>query len=771
MKLIIVESPGKIKKIESILKNDFQVKASVGHIRDLDKKGLSYDETTFKADYKILTDKVDVVKNLKNAAKNCSTIYLASDPDREGEAISAGLREVLNLSDYKRITFNSITSAAIKSAIDSPRLIDDKLVEAQETRRILDRMLGYKISPLLMKKFGQYRSGGLSAGRVQSVVVRILVDLESDINKFVPESCFQGHAETTINDKKINLSVYYKNKLFQGDEKDSRKILDKLKTSKFILKELNEKIRESNPPAPFITSTLQQEASNKLKYDLQKTMKVAQALYEAGKITYMRTDSPSFSKEAINPIKDIILKQYGDLFKYREYKSKSASAQEAHECIRPTHPDHLPEEEDNALYSLIWKRTIASLMESAKYQVFTVIVGTDDPNITLKGEVERLSSPGYLKVYGQDAEEEIVLDGKVKELKLKDIYFQEKISSPPSRYGEASLVKDLEKLEIGRPSTYAALITKIKDRGYIEEKDHDGKTYDQKTLKLVKSGKDYKIEEDTEKIVLGKEKKRLTPTILGYNITKLLVEMFPNIMETTFTAKTEALLDEIANGTKKKLNVLTEFWNILKNYLDNLSSLVLPKPDNNELGEYKGGKIFIVTTRYGDAIKYEKGKEKSYVSIKDKSISLEDAIKALEDKETNVSGELLGEDTHDYKYYKAEAKYGPVVKRVKGSDIDYRSIKDCPKEVDIDLAIILFRYPIEIDKNVNLNYNIAKDSYYFKVDEGTGKEKTVKFIGCPKETAEGTKSEIKEYYEENKDSGKAKAVGSKSGFKKFTKKK
>jgi len=739
MKLIIVESPGKIKKISSILSNDYLIKASVGHIRDLGKKGLSYNESTFEPEYEILSDKKEVVKNLKDAAKKSSVIYLASDPDREGEAISQGLKDILKLTTYHRITFNSITASAIKQAIESPRLIDEPLVEAQETRRILDRMIGYKISPLLMKKYGM---GALSAGRVQSVVVRILVDLENSINTFIPESEFNGHADTTINSKKINLSMYYKNKLFRGDEKDAKKILEKLKASKYVLSELNEKTREQNPPPPFITSTLQQEASNKLKYDLQRTMKTAQGLYEAGKITYMRTDSPSISKEAISSIQEEITKKYGEsLFKYREYKSKNASAQEAHECIRPTHIDY--DNDDNTLYMMIWKRTIASLMQPAKYQVFQITVTTDDPNITFKGEIERLSSPGFLLVYNQTAEDAISLEGSNKNLKLNNIRSEEKISSPPSRYGEASLVKDLEKLEIGRPSTYAALITKIKDRKYIEEKDHDGKKFDQKIFKLTKE----EIIIEKKEIVLGKEKKRLTPTALGMNITKILIELFSNFMDINFTALTEKVLDEIAMGKKKKLPVLTEYWNLLKNYLDNLSAMVITKAGPNMLGEYNDGKIYIVSTRYGDAIRYDVGKTKKYINITDKDITLENAINIISKNKTGKvvveeeKGVFIGEDTNNNKYYDTIARYGPVIKKISGKNqenIQYRNSKGCKREINLQLALLLFTYPKEITKTISLNYNLNKDSYYLREDK--------KCINFPKENLEYTNEEILNYW-------------------------
>jgi DNA topoisomerase-1 len=761
MKLIIVESPGKIKKISSILSDDYIIKASVGHIRDLDKKGLSYDETTFEATYEIMTDKKEVVSGLKNAAKNASVIYLASDPDREGEAISQGLKEVLKLKDYHRITFNSITSTAIKQAIDSPRKIDDALVEAQETRRILDRMLGYKISPVLMKKYGsssfQGTKGALSAGRVQSVVVRIMVDLENSIKTFQPEAEFNGHGDVKINGKKIGLNLYYKNKLFRGSEGDAKKILKRLINSKFELVELNEKTREQNPPPPFITSTLQQEASNKLRYDLQKTMKIAQGLYEAGKITYMRTDSPSISKEAIEPIKQVITDKYTvENYKFRTFQSKSASAQEGHECVRPTHPEEDSDDSiGSSLYNLIWKRTIASMMAPAIHQVFDVTINcSGDPNITFKGSIERLHKPGFLLVYGEKTEEEITLDSNKKSVNVTGIHMNEKISSPPGRYGEASLVKDLEKLEIGRPSTYAALITKIKDRKYIEERDHEGLTYDQKVIKLTGS----ELIEEAKQVTLGKEKKRLTPTELGLNITKILIEMFPQFMDIHFTAQTEKVLDDIAGGKKKKVPVLTEYWKILQKNLETIGSMIISKPDSIELGEYKDGKLIIVTTRYGLAVKYESNKNKKdvkYVSITDKDIDLPQAILLLENKNkgsannSSANAIVIGEEGK-YKYVKDESKFGDVIKRISGETVEYRNIDKYTKEIDMDLAKLLFSYPREINKKISLNYNLIKDSYYLK------ENKT--YVSVPKDKINSVKEDLLALWEANKDKVKKKFV-------------
>jgi DNA topoisomerase-1 len=750
MKLIIVESPGKIKKISSLLGDGYLIKASVGHIRDLDKKGLSYDETTFEATYEIMADKKDVVSGLKSAAKNSSIIYLASDPDREGEAISQGLKEVLKLKDYHRITFNSITSSAIKDAIDNPRKIDDALVEAQETRRILDRMLGYKISPVLMKKYG---AGSLSAGRVQSVVVRIMVDLENSIKTFQPEAEFNGHGEVKINGKKIGLNLYYKNKLFRGSVEDAKKLLKRLIGSTFELIELKEKTREQNPPPPFITSTLQQEASNKLRYDLQKTMKIAQGLYESGKITYMRTDSPSISKEAINPIKDVITNKYtAENYKFRTFQSKSASAQEGHECVRPTHPEEDSDDSmGSSLYKLIWQRTIASMMSPAIHQVFDVTINcSSDPNITFKGSIERLHKPGFLLVYGEKEEEEISLSSNKKSVKVTGIHMNEKISSPPGRYGEASLVKDLEKLEIGRPSTYAALITKIKDRKYIEERDHEGISYDQKIIKLV----DNNLIEEEKQVTLGKEKKRLTPTELGLNITKILIEMFPQFMDIHFTAQTEKILDEIADGKKKKLPILTEYWKILQKNLESISTLVISNPEAIEIGPYKKGKLIIVKTKYGDAIKYETDNKKDtkYVSITDKNIDLPQAILLLENKDKSTQeGEEIGKEGK-YTYIKGTSKFGEVIKRISEntSEIEYRNIDKYDKEIDMTLVKKLFSYPKEINKKISLCYNLIKDSYYMK------ENKT--YVSVPKDKIELSKQELLALWDANKDKVKKKFV-------------
>jgi DNA topoisomerase-1 len=385
---------------------------------------------------------------------------------------------------------------------------------------------------------------------------------------------------------------------------------------------------------------------------------------------------------------------------------------------------------------------MASLMQPAKYQVFQITVTTDDPNITFKGEIERLASPGFLLVYDQAVDDEISLEGSSKNLKLSNIRTEEKISSPPSRYGEASIVKDLEKLEIGRPSTYAALITKIKDRKYIEEKDHDGKKYDQKIFKLVKQEKILDIIEENKEIILGKEKKRLTPTALGMNITKILIELFPNFMDIHFTAQTEQVLDDIALGKKKKLPVLTEYWNLLKNYLDNLSAMVITKIEPNMLGEYNDGKIYIVNTRYGNAIRYDIGKTKKYINIKDTNINLEEAITIIsKNKTSNIveeKGELIGEDSKHNKYYKTVAKFGPVIKKINNDDIEYRNIKGCKNEITLELALLLFTYPKKITKTISLNYNLLKNSYYLKEDK--------KCINFPKENLEYTDEDILTYW-------------------------
>jgi hypothetical protein len=391
------------------------------------------------------------------------------------------------------------------------------------------------------------------------------------------------------------------------------------------------------------------------------------------------------------------------------------------------------------------------MMAPAIHQVFDVTINcSGDPNITFKGSIERLHKPGFLLVYGEKAEEEITLDSEKKQVKVTGIHMNEKISSPPGRYGEASLVKDLEKLEIGRPSTYAALITKIKDRKYIEERDHEGLTYDQKIIKLSGS----ELIEENKQVTLGKEKTRLTPTELGLNITKILIEMFPQFMDIHFTAQTEKVLDEIAGGKKKKIPILTEYWKILQKNLETISSIVISKPESIELGEYKDGKLIIVTTRYGLAIKYEgkNKKDQKYVSITDANIDLPKAILLLENKNKGVandSGEELGEEGK-YKYVKDKSKFGEVIKRISDDKIEYRNIDKYNKEIDLDLAKKLFSYPKEINKKISLCYNLIKDSYYLKEDKT--------FVSVPKDKIDDTKEELLTLWETNKDKVKKKFV-------------
>jgi DNA topoisomerase-1 len=477
-------------------------------------------------------------------------------------------------------------------------------------------------------------------------------------------------------------------------------------------------------------------------------MKIAQGLYESGHITYMRTDSVTISKEGIKSIEEVIKNKYGkENYKYRVYQSKNASAQEAHEAIRPTHPEKDSDDSiGSSLYKLIWQRSIASLMSPAEYQVFQVTINClNDPNIIFKGSIERLKNPGYLKVYGQDVEEEITLDSSKKSVKLTGIYMTEKISSPPSRYNEPSLVKDLEKLSIARPSTYSSIIIKIKDRNYIQETDFDGIPYDQKILKL---SNDNEIVEEIKEIIIGKEKKRLAPTPLGEKITKILIEMCPKFMDIHFTAETEKVLDEVAEGKKTKLNVLNEYWSILKGYLEKLSDLVITKADNILLGQYNNKNIYIITNQYGIAIKCE-GKTKKdniFVNITDTNIDLPQAILLLENKsKPKESGELIGEEGI-YKYYKDKSKYGDVIKRISDDKIEYRNIDKYFKEINMELVKLLFSYPKEINKKISLNYNLIKDSYYLR------QEKI--FVSVPKNMLESSKEELLALFEANKDKKK-----------------
>lgn len=566
--LVIVESPAKAKTIEKFLGKDFQVESSFGHVRDLVKENFGVDiENNFEPKYQVSKDKKDQVKKLKKLASDSEMIWLASDEDREGEAISWHLKEVLDLQEdkLKRIVFHEITKPAIQKAIQNPRGIDYDLVNAQQARRILDRLVGFKLSPVLWKKI----KANLSAGRVQSVAVRLIVEKERSIEKFEPKASFKVAAHFYCDEKKKTILKATLAKGFET-EQNALDFLEKCKNAIYKIKSLETKDAKKSPAAPFTTSTLQQEASRKLSFSVSKTMMVAQKLYEAGKITYMRTDSVNLSDLALEAAKTEIEKAYGKNYAFqRKYKTKSSGAQEAHEAIRPTYfENHTTEgtRDEQVLYELIWKRAIASQMSDAKLEKTTakIEISTASQELVAHGEV--LKFDGFLKVYleSKDEDEEDDTYGNIlppltvgQILDLIELTATERFSRPPARFTEASLVKKLEELGIGRPSTYAPTISTIQKRGYVEKTFKEGKErkYRVFTLKNQQVNKLVKTE------IHGAEKAKLFPTDIGKLVNDYLVEHFTKILDYNFTANVEKDFDEIATGKKVWQNMLSEFYN------------------------------------------------------------------------------------------------------------------------------------------------------------------------------------------------------------------
>lgn len=561
--LVIVESPAKAKTIEKFLGKDYKVASSYGHISDLPSKELGVDvEKDFEPKYIVSKDKKDVVKNLRNLAEKADTVWLASDEDREGEAIAWHLAEQLKLdqSKVKRIVFNAITKNSILKAIENPRGIDYNLVNAQQARRVLDRLVGYELSPILWKKI----KSGLSAGRVQSVAVRLIVEREREINAFTPEVSFRVVAEFRTEEGK---SVKAKLPKTFATKEEAHKFLESNVGASFKVANLETKPAKKTPAPPFTTSTLQQEASRKLYFSVSKTMNMAQRLYEAGLITYMRTDSVNLSPEAVEAAKEEIQREYGDKYsKPRKFSQKTKGAQEAHEAIRPTDISihSVSVERDQArLYDLIWKRTIASQMSDAELERTLVKIEADKhkEQFTANGEV--LKFDGFLKVYieGTDDEDEEQADLlpalKVGEPLLNNyMTATQRFSRAPYRYTEASLVKKLEELGIGRPSTYAPTISTIQNRGYIERGSIEGteRNYIQFTLEKEQ------IKEKTLSEITGSDKGKLVPTDIGMIVNDFLVNHFENILDYNFTAKVEQDFDDIASGQEDWTLMMKDFY-------------------------------------------------------------------------------------------------------------------------------------------------------------------------------------------------------------------
>ncbi|HEY0272839.1 MAG TPA: type I DNA topoisomerase [Chitinophaga sp.] len=619
--LVIVESPAKAKTIEKILGSDYDVRSCFGHIRDLEKDAMGIDiNNNFKPKYIVPEDKEKVVKELKKLAKDTEEVWLATDEDREGEAISWHLCEVLGLDPYatKRIVFHEITKPAIERAVQQPRLVNMDLVHAQQARRILDRIVGFELSPVLWRKMSMRNS--LSAGRVQSVAVRLIVEREREINAFKSVSTFKVEAYFTakdINGKSVTFKAEGPSR-FKSVE-DARQFLEQCVGASYSVRDIQVKPSKKTPAAPFTTSTLQQEASRKLGYSVSKTMLLAQKLYESGLITYMRTDSVNLSETAMADLKSAIVRNYGEkYYQDRKFKNKNESAQEAHEAIRPTYAANQTVEDADTrkLYELIWKRTVASQMADAELEKTTakIAISTSPEELTASGEV--LKFDGFLKLYLEGRDDEDVADedeqqeGSLpllavkQQLDLREMRATERFSRPAPRYTEASLVKKLEELGIGRPSTYAPTITTVQKRGYVEKRDKEGV---KRTFRILTLKKD-QITQAEDQENTGAEKAKLFPTDLGMIVTDFLNQYFNSVMDYNFTARIEGEFDEIANGKKVWNNMLKDFYNPFHKDVENTLENAERVKGERQLGvdEATGKPIVARMGRYGPMIQIGK---------------------------------------------------------------------------------------------------------------------------------------------------------------------
>ncbi|MCA6456740.1 MAG: type I DNA topoisomerase, partial [Chitinophagaceae bacterium] len=609
--LLIVESPAKAKTIEKILGKDFEVKSCYGHIRDLEKDDMGIDVNNhYQPRYKVPDDKERVVKELRQLAKKSDEVWLASDEDREGESISWHLAEVLGLDPKttKRIVFHEITAPAIRKAVDNPRRINMDLVNAQQARRVLDRLVGFELSPVLWRKIGMQRS--LSAGRVQSVAVRLIVEREREINQFIPESSYKVEAYFTapdINGKTVTFKAEGPNKM--QTEKDAKAFLETCKDARYAVTDIQVKPAKRTPAAPFTTSTLQQEASRKMGYSVSKTMLLAQKLYESGKITYMRTDSINLSDTALEDIRNQVTKAYGSEYHQpRKFKNKNDNAQEAHEAIRPTYMSNttVDDEDTRRLYELIWKRTIASQMSDAEFEKTTARINVSSNQETLTANGEVMKFDGFLKVYleGKDEEDEENTDGMLppltvgQQLDFVRMTATEKFTRPAARYTEASLVKKLEELGIGRPSTYAPTISTIMKRNYVEKRDKEGV---KREVALLTLNRNNQVEKEILQENTGAEKNKLFPTDLGAVVTDFLKQYFTKVMDFGFTAKIEQEFDLIAEGRIAWSNMIDGFYKPFHETIEHTLENAERAKGERELGidPESGKRVIARMGRYG----------------------------------------------------------------------------------------------------------------------------------------------------------------------------
>ena len=700
--LLIVESPAKAKTIEKILGSDFQVKSCFGHIRDLQKAGMGIDmDKNYEPTYIVPPEKEKVVRELKSLAKKSGEVWLATDEDREGEAISWHLCEVLGLDPEKtkRIVFHEITKHAIQTAVQNPRTVDMNLVMAQQARRVLDRIVGFELSPVLWRKISMRNN--LSAGRVQSVAVRLIAEREREINAFNSLSTFKVEAQftaTDLSDKPVIFSAEAKK---QNTAEDAEAFLKSCISANYTVNDIQVRPGKKSPAPPFTTSTLQQEASRKLGYGVSRTMMLAQKLYESGKITYMRTDSVSLSNTALGDLTNTIKSMYGENYhQFRKFKNKNESAQEAHEAIRPTYMSNTTVDDADCkrLYELIWKRTMACQMADAETEKTTakINISTNNEELTAQGEV--LKFEGFLKVYREDKDDDDLAEEEQEgmlpplsvgqKLPLKEMKAVERFSRAAPRYTEASLVKKLEELGIGRPSTYAPTISTIQKRGYVEKRDKEGVKREYRVFILKKDA----VTNLTDSENTGAEKSKLFPTDLGLVVTDFLKQYFDDIMDYSFTARIEEEFDEVADGKIKWNKMIDEFYLPFKKDVEKTIETAERASGERDLGidPISGRKIIARMGRYGPMLQIgdsnNEDEKPNFVALKTgqsiETISLDEALDLF--KLPLTLGEYEGQEV-----YVNSGRFGPYVKF--GEQFISIPKGEDPLEIDMNRAIELIK--------------------------------------------------------------------------------
>ena len=746
--LVIVESPAKAKTIEKFLGKDFRVVSSFGHIRDLSKKNLGIDiKNNFEPDYEVPKEKAKVVSELRKAASDSKNIWIASDEDREGEAIAWHLASVLKLDllTTRRIVFHEITREAISDAIENPRKVDMNLVNSQQARRILDRLVGFEISPVLWKKV----QPSLSAGRVQSVAVRLIVEREREIISFESESAFRVTAIFNIDSAKGENSTLRAeaSKRFP-DEKEALKFLQLCIDSKYSIGNISIKPGTRSPAPPFTTSTLQQEAYRKLGFSVAQTMAVAQKLYEAGRITYMRTDSTNLSNLALVKSREMITSEFGEKYsKTRQFKTKSKGAQEAHEAIRPAYLDNpttTGSQNEKKLYELIWKRTVASQMADAVIEKTSISIDMSNSPVTFQANGEVIKFDGFLKVYAESSDQEntdedrYVIPPVTKGMPLSynNITATQKFTMPPPRYTEASLVKKLEELGIGRPSTYAPTISTIQNRGYVSREDRPGEKRQIKIITLHQG----KFANSNKTEITGKEKSKLFPQDIGMIVNDFLIENFSEIVDYNFTAEVEEQFDEIALGNLKWTGMIEKFYSPFHKTVTNTLEKKERKTGVRVLGNHPetGEPITVRMGRFGPVAQIgETGNDEKprFASLSKnqllETITLEEALNLF--RLPRSLGEYDGGEM-----VVGIGKFGPYI-RYKSKFFSLKKGVDDPYTITVERGIEIILEKNESDKKkvlkdfgdimlLNGRYGpyLVKDKQNFRLPKGTDAEKLSK---------------------------------------------